>query len=364
MPKYPEPQPGVLSIAPYVQGKSSAGTVDVVAKLSANESPLGASPKAVAALQSLDTMLSDYPEGRSTDLRAALADQHGLIADQIVIGSGSDELLHLIAQTYLGEGDEAVISEFGFLVYPIVTKGAGATPVFAKDKDYRVDVDAMLAAVSDKTKVMFLANPNNPTGTFLDEAALRRLHAGLPEDVLLVIDSAYAEYATDEAYVTGASLAAEFDNVVMVRTFSKIGLAALRLGWMLGPPHIIDVINRLRGPFNVNMAAQLAGKAALEDVDFTKKLIAHNLKWRTYLEENLPSNHVRIISSQANFVMALFPESGDVTAKTVNQALLAKGVIVRELTSYGLPNALRISIGTEDAMRAVVAIIRDVEHHD
>ena len=287
---------------------------------------------------------------------------HDLEADRIVIGAGSDELLHLIAQTYLGEGDEAVISQYGFLVYPIATTGAGATPVFAPDKDYRVDVDAMLAAVTERTKVVFLANPNNPTGTYLPDNEVRRLHAGLPENVLFVLDSAYAEYVTAPDYDAGIDLVRENDNVVMVRTFSKIGLAALRIGWLYGPDHVVDALNRLRGPFNVNMAAQLAGVAALNDEDFIAKLQEHNRTWRDYLEQELAGNRVRVLPSEGNFVLALFPQSGPVTAASVNQALLDEGIVVREMGGYGLPEALRISIGTEAAMRDVVRIVRGMDN--
>ncbi len=356
----PTPQSGVMQIAPYVPGRSSAGggSSGKIVKLSSNESPLGASPAAIAALEGLGNTLAAYPDGSSSDLRQAIAQTQGLEAERIVVGAGSDELLYLLAQTYLGEGDEAIISQFGFLVYPIVTKGAGAQPIFAWDKDYCVDVDAMLGAVSGRTKLVFLANPNNPTGTYISEAELMRLHAGLRPDILLVVDSAYAEYVTANDYAAGEALVRRHDNVVMVRTFSKIGLAALRIGWMYGPAHIVDAVNRLRGPFNVSRAAQLAGEAAVRDVEFVARLKAHNKKWRDWLTSELNRNRIRILPSQGNFVLALFEEDGGKTAKKANEALLEAGLIVREMGAYGLPDALRISIGEERAMRAVAKVLK------
>lgn len=356
MSKRPVPQPGVLKIAPYIPGRSGDGDDREWIKLSSNESPLGASPKAIAALSALGEKLADYPEGSSAELREALAEVHGLEADRIVIGAGSDEILHLLAQCYLGEGDEAVISEYGFLVYPIVTTAAGATPVFADDDDFTVSVDAMLAAVTEKTKIVFLANPNNPTGTMLTGAEIRRLHAGLPEDVMFVVDSAYAEYVTDPDFEDGVALVREADNVVMVRTFSKMGLAALRIGWMYGPDHIVDAVNRVRGPFNVNMGAQMAGVAAAHDAEFNTLLKAHNAKWRDWLSAELQSNTMRVLPSQGNFVLVLFADKD--AASRANQALLDDGLVVREMGGYGIPQGLRISIGTEEAMRRVAGVLK------
>lgn len=353
----PVPQPGLDLIAPYVPGRSRAANVPTFAKLSSNESPLGASPAAQQALAELGGKLAAYPDGGSTGLREALGAVHGLDPARIVMGDGSGELLHLLAQIYLGPGDEAVVSQFAFLLYPIAIHGAGATCVVAADKDYVVDVDAMLAAVTDRTKMVFVANPNNPTGTMISGYEMARLHAGLRPDILLVIDSAYAEYVTDDSYDDGRALVAAADNVVMVRTLSKIGLAALRIGWLYGPDHVVDMVNRLRGPFNINMAAQVAGVAAIEDVAFNAELKAHNAMWRDWISQQLSSNHVRILPSEANFVLALFAEDGELTAQATNQALLHKGIIVREMGGYGLPNALRISIGTEEAMCAVSAVI-------
>lgn len=352
------PKAGILAISAYVPGRSGGETGRKDTKLSSNESPLGASPKALAALDELGGQLASYPDGASADLRRAIAQTQNLDENRIVIGAGSDEILHLLAQIYLGEGDEAVISQYGFLVYPIVTRGAGATPVFAPDRDYCVDVDAMLAAVTKKTRMVFLANPNNPTGTYISEKELRRLHAGLPENVLLIVDSAYAEYVSADDYAAGDELVGGFENVVMVRTFSKIGLAALRIGWMYGPEHIVDAMNRLRGPFNVNRAAQLAAEAAARDVTFVARLRDHNSKWRDWLSQELDGNRIRILRSEGNFVLALFAEDGGLSANRANQALVEAGLIVREMKAYGLENALRISIGSEEAMRAVVGVLK------
>lgn len=359
MPEFdrPQPQPGLLQIAPYVPGRSDATPGVKVVKLSANESPLGASPRAVAAYQALAGKLELYPEGSSRVLREALAEAHDLDAARIVCGAGSDDLLHLLAQCYLGEGDEAVMSQYGFSVYPIVTRGASAEIVMAPEDDYGADVDALLAAVTPRTKMLFLANPNNPTGSCLGAEALQRLHAGLRKDILFVLDSAYAEYVTAADYEVGVRLVDAADNVVMVRTFSKMGLAALRIGWMYGPAHVVDAVNRIRGPFNVSLPAQHAGAEAAHDGAFTARLQAYNAEWRNWLTQKLSSNQLRVLPSEANFVMVLFPDAG--IASAAFEALRSKGLIVRELGSYGIPEGLRISIGPEAAMRGVVEVLKD-----
>lgn len=353
----PRPKSGVMKIAAYVPGKSKAKTAAKTIKLSSNESPLGASLKAIAALSGLGEKLASYPDGASIGLRTALSEIHGLDVERLLIGSGSDEILHLLGQVYLDDGDEAIISQYGFLMYPIITLGAGATPVYAKDRDYVVDVDTMLASVTPNTKIVFLANPNNPTGTYLNGTELQRLHAGLPKDVLLVIDCAYAEYVTAEDYSLGIGLVDNNQNVVMVRTFSKMGLAALRIGWMYGPAQIVDALNRLRDPFNINMAAQIAGEAAARDIEFTSKLKMHNAKWRTWITSELQSNSIRILPSQGNFILALFEDAESLSAKNANEALLESGIVVREMDGYGLHNALRISIGEASAMEKVVEVL-------
>jgi histidinol-phosphate aminotransferase len=356
-PDRPQPQPGLLKIAPYQPGKSQAAPGVIAVKLSANESPLGASPAALAALVEADRSPEIYPEGTSRVLRQALADVHGLDPECIVCGNGSDDLLHLLAQCYLGNGDEAVMSRHGFNVYPIVTMGASAEIVMAPERDYRADVDAMLDAVTEKTRMVFLANPNNPTGTYLPAAEVERLHAGMRPDILFVLDSAYAEYVTADDYDVGISLVSANENAVMVRTFSKMGLAASRIGWMYAPAHVVDVVNRIRGPFNVNRAAQFAGAAAARDLAFTAQLREYNQRWRDWLTRSLHGNAIRVLPSQGNFLLALFADAA--TAHAAFEALFAQGLIVREIGVYGIDNGLRISIGPEDAMRRLVEVLKE-----
>ena len=358
-PNRPIPQPGILDIAPYLPGKSGApGSKSI--KLSANESPLGASPKALAAMLEGAAKLEIYPEGSSRVLREALGEVHDIDPNAIVCGNGSDDLLHLLAQTYLGIGDEAVMNRYGFSVYPIITKAKGAEIVMVDETDYRANVDALLAAVTARTKIVWLANPNNPTGTYLNAAEVERLHAGLRPDILLVIDNAYAEYVTADDFEVGLDLARTHDNVVMVRTFSKMGLAAARIGWMVGPDHIVDAINRIRGPFNVNLPAQMAGAAATRDTEFNAKLKAHNAQWRDWLSAELAGNRMRVVPSQANFIMVLF-ETPDMTSAAF-RALAEAGYIVREIgASYGIDNGLRISIGSEAAMRGVAKVLTSMD---
>ncbi len=352
----PNPQPGILNIAPYVPGRSDVPEGVKLTKLSANESPLGASPRAIEAFREMAGRIHVYPEGSSRLLREALGEVHGLDPARIVCGFGSDDILHLLAQIYLGEGDEAVMSQYGFNVYPIITRGASAEIVMAPETDYRASVDALIGAVTPRTKAVFLANPNNPTGTYLSAAELRRLHAGLRPDILLVVDSAYAEYVTAEDYTVGIDLVDEAENVVMVRTFSKMGIAGERVGWMYGPPHIVDLVHRLRGPFNVTLAGQAAAAAAARDTAFTAKLREHNARWREWLTGALRSNAITVPPSQGNFVLALFADAA--TTRAAFTALRDRGLLVREMHSYGIANGLRISIGLEEDMRGVAEVLK------
>src|SRR5262245_7409892 len=273
----PQPRPGVLDIDPYVPGKSAALGVDRVFKLSSNETPLGPSPKALAAYHEVGKHLEDYPDGASTALREAIGRAYGLDPDRIVCGAGSDDLLNLIADVYLRDGDEAIHTTHGFLVYPIATLGSGAKPVVAPENNYTADVDAILAAVSERTKVVFLANPNNPTGTYIPIGEVKRLHKGLPAHVLFVLDAAYAQYSRRNVSQAGLELVDTSDNVAVCRTFSNsFGLAARRLGWLYGPMHVVEAINRIRGPFNVNAAAAEAAAAAIADTAHIERARAHN----------------------------------------------------------------------------------------
>ncbi len=351
----PSPRAGILDIAPYVPGKSKATGGKTLYKLSSNETPLGPSPKAVAAYRASADHLELYPDGASTALRNAIADVHGLNADRIICGTGSDEILNLIAQTFIAAGDEAIHTEHGFLVYPIATRAAGGRPIVARESGLTADVDAVLAAVSDKTKVVFLANPNNPTGTYLPFDEVRRLHAGLPGDVVLVLDAAYGEYVRRNDYEAGIELAATADNVIMTRTFSKIyGLAGLRIGWGYGSAAIIDALNRIRGPFNVSAPAIAAGVAAIEDRAYTEAAAAHNTHWLEWLSDALTAIGLTVTPSVGNFLLVHFPESDGRRAADADDYLLSQGIVLRRMESYGLPNALRLTVGAEAANHATV----------
>ena len=356
----PEPRHGVLSIDAYVPGKSRVPGVAKVHKLSSNETPLGPSPKAVAAYCAISEHLQDYPDGSASDLREAIGRAFGLDPDRIVCGAGSDDLLNLLARAYLADGDEAVHTTHGFLVYPIATLGTGAKPVVAPEKNFTADVDAILAAVTTKTKIVFLANPNNPTGTYVPFDEVKRLHRGLPPRVLLVLDAAYAEYVQRNDYEAGIELVATSENVVMCRTFSKIhGLAALRLGWLYGPAPVVDALNRIRGPFNVNAPAIAAGVAAIEDTAHVEHSRAHNARWLTWLTQEIGNLGLTVTPSVANFVLIHFPPSGGQTAKDADAFLTDRGLILRRVGAYKLPHALRMSVGSEEANRLVVKALSE-----
>jgi histidinol-phosphate aminotransferase len=356
----PEPRPGVLDIDAYVPGKSSAPGIAKVFKLSSNETPLGPSPQAIAAYADVGRHLEDYPDGASTALREAIGHAFGLDPARIVCGAGSDDLLNLLARAYLRDGDEAIHTTHGFLVYPIATLGTGAKPVVAPEKNYTADVDAILARVTPKTKVVFLANPNNPTGTYLPFDEVKRLHRALPPHVLLVLDAAYAEYVKRNDYEAGIELVATSENVVMCRTFSKIyGLAALRLGWLYGPAHVVDAVNRIRGPFNVNAPAIAAGIAAIADVAHVERSRAHNDRWLAWLTEEVGKLGLEVTPSAANFVLIHFPTAKGKTAADADAFLTARGLILRRVAAYKLPNALRMTVGSEEANRLAVKALAE-----
>jgi histidinol-phosphate aminotransferase len=356
----PRPRPGVLDIDAYEPGKSTAPGVARVFKLSSNETPLGPSPKAIAAYRDVADHLEDYPDGAASDLRQAIGRVFGLDPARIVCGAGSDDLLNLLARAYLRDGDEAIHTTHAFLVYPIATLGTGAKPVVAVEKNYTADVDAILQCVTPRTKVVFLANPNNPTGTYIPFDEVKRLHAGLPADVVLVLDAAYAEYVRRNDYESGIELVATSDNVVMCRTFSKIyGLAGLRLGWLYGPAHIVDAVNRVRGPFNVNAPAIAAGIAAIEDTAHFEFAREHNTRWLAWLTTEIGKLGLEVTPSVANFVLIHFPATEGRSAKDADAFLTARGLILRQVGAYKLPNALRMSVGTEEANRLVVAALAE-----
>ena len=359
-PVAPVPNSGILDIAAYVPGREKAPGVAKVHKLSSNETPLGPSPAALAAAQSALSKLAIYPDGSSTDLRDAIAKRYGLNPANIVCSNGSDELLGLIAQIYLGPGTEGIFTEHGFLVYKIQIQASGATPVSVKETDETANVDAILAAVTERTRVVFLANPNNPTGTYIPVSEVRRLHAGLPKNVVLVLDAAYAEYVRRNDYEAGIELVSSNANVVMTRTFSKIhGLAALRLGWLYGPEAVVDAINRVRGPFNVNAVALAAGKAAISDQSHVDQAIDHNERWLDKLTETFTAMGLRVTPSVGNFILIHFPEGDpEKSAEAADIYLSERGYLLRRVTGYGFPNALRLSIGTDDANAGVIAALK------
>lgn len=354
----PMPHKGVLDIAPYVPGKSTATGGAKLHKLSSNETPLGASAAAVAAYRAVAERLEHYPDGSATALRHAIAAAHGLNPERIVCGAGSDEILHLIANAYIGPGDEAIHSEYGFLVYPIVIRAMGGTPVVAPETGYTADVDAILALTGERTRVVFLANPNNPTGTYLPFSEIRRLHAALPPRVLLVLDAAYAEYVRRNDYESGIELAGSAPNVVMVRTFSKIyGLASLRIGWCYGPAPLIDALNRIRGPFNVSAAAIAAGAAAMGDSAHVARAAEHNAVWLPKVSDALAALGLTVTPSVGNFILIHFPDEPGRRAADADGYLLDRGIVLRRMESYGLANALRMTIGSQEANEAVIAAL-------
>ena len=347
----PTPRPGVLDIAAYVPGSSHAAPGRKTIKLSSNETPLGPSPAAVEAFRAAAGSLELYPDGAATRLREAIGNAYGLNPDRIVCGAGSDEILNLLAMAYLKQGDEAIYTEHGFLVYRIAILANGATPVIAPEDNCRTSVDAILERVTDSTKMVFLANPNNPTGTYIPIDEVRRLRAGLPSHVILVLDAAYAEYVRRNDYESGLELVATTDNTVMTRTFSKIhGLAALRIGWGYCPPEIADVLNRVRGPFNVSAPSIAAGAAAIADREHHDKAVAHNDVWLPWLTERLEAAGLTVTPSVANFVLVHFAPG---QALAADSYLREHGIVVREMSGYGLPDALRITVGSGEQCEAV-----------
>lgn len=352
-PGLPQPGPGILDINIYKAGASTVEGVENPAKLSSNETPLGPSPKAITAYQAAGASLERYPDSAATALRAAIAKEHDLDPERIVVGAGSDELLQLIAHAYVGEGDDVIYTEHSFVVYRLVTKSNGANGIEVPEIDHRADVDKILASVTDKTRVVYLANPNNPTGTYLAASEIRRLHEGLPGNVLLVLDEAYAEYVHRDDYASAMELVHEGTNIVMTRTFSKIyGLAALRLGWAYCPQAIADVLNRIRGPFNTTAAAQAAGIEAIRDQAHVAKAVAHNDQWMRWLEQQLGGLRIDITPSVGNFILMHFADA-EMAAKA-NQHLLSRGIILRAAPAPGLQHSLRLTIGLEEENRKVV----------
>ncbi len=356
----PAPKDWIMAIHPYIPGKSAADLGKKAAKLSSNENPLGTSDHARAAFAAHSGDLERYPDAGANDLRDALAAAHGLDAARIIYGNGSDEVLHLAAGAFAGPGDEIIYVRYGFAVYEIATRRVGAEPIIAPDVDYATDVDAILALVSPRTKIVFVANPNNPTSTYTARSEIARLHAALADHILLVLDHAYAEYIDEGEDDGGMALAKTASNVLVTRTFSKIyGLAAERIGWGYAAAPIIEAMHRIRLPFSITVAGQKAAIAALGDQDFVAKSRAHNAQWRSWLSQEigqLGNAGLRTVDSKANFLLVLF--EGSLTAEAAYHGLIDAGYITRWLPGQGLGHGLRITIGTEEETKGVAAALR------
>ena len=340
-------------------GKSKApGVSGPVHKLSSNETPLGASPRARAAFLAAVDALPAYPDGTSTPLREAIGRLHGLDPARVVCGAGSDEILYMLANIYCGPGDEGIYTAHGFLLYRTAILAAEGVPVVVPERDVTVDVEAILAAVTPRTRIVFIANPNNPTGTAIGREAVTRLADALPPDVLLVLDGAYAEYPAMADYESGFALVHGRENVVATRTFSKIyGLASLRVGWCYAPPAIAEAMNRVRSPFNVNDPAMRAAVAALEDQEHIAAAVAHNARWRAVLRAEIAALGFPVTPSEANFLLVHLRDPAE--ARACDAFLTARGLILRHVAAYGLPQCLRLSVGGEEANRLVVAALAD-----
>lgn len=340
-----KPQPGIEDIVLYKGGESRIDGHDKVLKLSSNENPFGPPETAKAALVASAATLHRYPSSDHAGLRSAIAEVHGLDADRIICGAGSDEILTFLCQAYAGPGLEVIYTEHGFSMYRILALGAGATPVVVPERERVVDVDAILGAVTQATRLVFLTNPGNPTGTMISSAELHRLADSLPDYVLLVLDGAYVEFA--EGYDGGASLVDARETIVMTRTFSKLyGLGGLRVGWGYGPAHVIDTLNRLRGPFNLGVSQLATAEAAMRDRAFAEHYRAENARLRTWLAEELAAIGIPSDPSHANYILARFADAED--ANACEAALRRDGILVRKVAGYGLPEGLRITIGSQD----------------
>jgi histidinol-phosphate aminotransferase len=357
----PQPKPGILDIAHYVPGKSKVAGIDRPIKLSANENALGSSPAAREAYLQAAGELNLYPEGRANVLRERLAEAFGLEPERLIFGCGSDELFTLACQTYLEPGDNIVQPAHGFAAWAIAAQACGAQVKSAPEANLTVDVDALLAAIDERTRIVFIANPANPTGTYLTDAEVRRLHAGLPEGVLLLYDGAYAEFAVGlPGYADGLQLARDFPNVLTTRTFSKIyGLAALRVGWGYGAAEVVGAMDRIRLPFNVGRPAQAAAIAALADADFVDRSVAHVRRWLPRMSEAFAGFGLAPAPSATNFVTVGFPADGAHTAAETEAWLASRGLIVRGLRNYGLPDHLRVTVGSDSETRALIAAMTE-----
>lgn len=356
----PSPHNYIMQIDPYVGGKSNVGGVSRIIKLSSNENPLGASPEVSKALMESFSKLNRYPDATYHNLKTAIANAHKINGNNIVVGAGSDELIGLLVHCFAGVGDEVIYSRHGFLMYKIYTISNGATPVVADENNLRTEVDSIIAKVTPRTKLVFIANPNNPTGSYITKSEVEDLRRRLPENVLLVIDGAYTEYVEANDYSGGLELVESTPNTCVIRTFSKVyGLSSLRLGWGYFPENVTDALNRVRGPFNVSTQAVAAGIAAINDTEFVKKSVAHNAAERTKLVNALLTHGIKSVPSQCNFILAYFGEGGAHNYKDANAYLLSKGLIVREVDNYDLKGYLRISIGSTEENEILIGAIAE-----
>ena len=355
-----EPRPWIKNIDIYVGGKSQTDGVDKVVKLSSNESALGSSPKAIEAYLAEADKLHRYPDADYHDLRAALSERYDIEAAQIVCGIGSDEILKLACRAYLAPGDEVIFSKHSFMMYPIATTSFGGVPVEVDDTDFTTNVDNILAALTDRTRIIFIANPNNPTGTYISHTEVERLWKNIPDNVLLVLDGAYAEFVAQDDYQAGIELVKRSRNVLMTRTFSKLyGLASLRLGWGYACPEVAATLDSIRDPFNLPSSTQVAGVAALKDIEFEEKAKAHNIKWLDYLKTELTAMGLEPIPSVTNFILIRFSGDKGKTAEAANDFLLKRGYILRWLPGSGLGHCLRLTVGTVGQNRQVISLLKE-----
>jgi histidinol-phosphate aminotransferase len=354
-----QPVAGVLDISPYQQGKSDIDNKPARIKLSSNECSFGPSPAAIAAYEKTRAVLHRYPDGAQAALREAIAEVHGLDAGMIVCGNGSEELIGLMVRAYINDGDELLLSENHFVMCRIYGLAQGARVVTAPERDFVTDVDAVLERVGPRTRIVALANPNNPTGTYISREEIQRLHAALPPDVMLLLDGAYAEYVTAPDYDAGAELVRAADNVVMTRTFSKVyGLAGLRIGWAYCPLHVIDAVQRIRTPFNTNSAALAAAAAAVRDQDHVTEMREHTARWQQRIREELMTVGLRVVPSWANFYLVVFDDCPGKNAQGAADALQANGIVPRAVGGGGDHDVLRITVGTDDENQAVLDALR------
>ncbi len=357
----PPPKAGILDITPYVPGKAVVEGIAHPVKLSSNENPLGCSPDAKTAFAGALERLNLYPDGGAGILRAAISKRYGLPPERLFFGCGSDEIFGLICAAFLEPGDNIVQGEFAFATYSIAAKAQQAEIRNAVEPGLRLDVEAMIALMDDRTRLVFLANPDNPTGTFISGEELRRLHAALPKGAILVVDGAYVEFARNEpTFEDGMDLARDNGDVILTRTFSKLhGLAALRVGWALAAPSVVDALNRIRPAFNVNLPALEAAVAALADEDFQERSVQHVLQWRPWLAQQLGGLGLEVTPSATNFVVVRFPETPGKTAQEAEAFMASRGLLLRYLRGYGMPDRLRISVGLEDQNRAVIDAVSE-----